>query len=87
MEFNTELNKVGAQGNTLNHNYQSCRCTIHDKCAESLLLRTSSMTVQFSDFFTFLPLFRNILIRERIEIVHCHQASLHYPNVCFTQTL
>ena len=33
----------------------------------------------FPDFFTFLPLFRNILIRERIEIVHCHQASSIIP--------
>ena len=36
----------------------------------------------FPDFFTFLPLFRNILIRERIEIVHCHQASSPLSHQC-----
>jgi phosphatidylinositol N-acetylglucosaminyltransferase subunit A len=36
----------------------------------------------FPNFFTFLPLFRNILIRERIDIVHCHQASSPLSHQC-----
>ena len=36
----------------------------------------------FPNFFTFLPLFRNIMIRERIHIVHCHQASSPLSHQC-----
>jgi phosphatidylinositol N-acetylglucosaminyltransferase subunit A len=39
--------------------------------------------------FSFFPLFRNILIRERITIVHCHQSTSPLANegIIFARTM
>ena len=38
--------------------------------------------VIFPTLYAFFPLFRNILIRERVTIVHCHQSTSSLSNEC-----
>ncbi len=38
--------------------------------------------VTFPSLFAFFPLFRNILIREKIYIVHGHQSTSSFANEC-----